>query len=227
MCGQVGRGASQFAVTHGLAGEEALTEQMRQEWATWREEQVRCRQVHSGHVSVGWYLRVWVHKWILRSGKVGGSSTELAVSCALCFRLQQHHNHRRMRTRRDRGSMTPSGSSAETPAERSSRVCIHGSTDRVPVSDTLVIIERIQLLDRRLCWLGLLTDVCGLVDDVAGTSTSGWRYKHPGRVGDSPLVGSGLYADAEAGAAVATGDGEEVRRKRRREGGSETVCTPS
>ena len=28
---------------------------------------------------------------------------------------------------------------------------------------------------------------------AAGTSTSGWRFKHPGRVGDSPLVGSGLY----------------------------------
>jgi isoaspartyl peptidase/L-asparaginase-like protein (Ntn-hydrolase superfamily) len=29
-------------------------------------------------------------------------------------------------------------------------------------------------------------------------------------VGDAPLVGSGLYADKDAGAAVATGDGEEV-----------------
>lgn len=44
-----------------------------------------------------------------------------------------------------------------------------------------------------------------------GTSTSGWRFKHPGRVGDSPLIGSGLYADSSVGAAVATGDGEEVR----------------
>jgi isoaspartyl peptidase/L-asparaginase-like protein (Ntn-hydrolase superfamily) len=44
----------------------------------------------------------------------------------------------------------------------------------------------------------------------AGTSTSGWKYKHPGRVGDAPLVGSGLYCDGSVGAAVATGDGEEV-----------------
>lgn len=44
-----------------------------------------------------------------------------------------------------------------------------------------------------------------------GTSTSGWKFKHPGRVGDSPLVGSGLYCDGEVGAAAATGDGEEVR----------------
>ncbi|GAB5037909.1 n-(beta-n-acetylglucosaminyl)-l-asparaginase [Nannochloropsis oceanica] len=47
---------------------------------------------------------------------------------------------------------------------------------------------------------------------AAGTSTSGWRFKHPGRVGDSPLVGSGLYADNSVGAAVATGDGEEIMR---------------
>ncbi len=38
-----------------------------------------------------------------------------------------------------------------------------------------------------------------------------WRFKLPGRVGDSPLIGSGLYCDGDAGAAVATGDGEEVR----------------
>ena len=44
------------------------------------------------------------------------------------------------------------------------------------------------------------------------TSTSGWPYKHPGRVGDAPLVGSGLYADSRVGAAVATGDGEEIMR---------------
>ncbi|TFJ87421.1 hypothetical protein NSK_001753 [Nannochloropsis salina CCMP1776] len=47
---------------------------------------------------------------------------------------------------------------------------------------------------------------------AAGTSTSGWRFKHPGRVGDSPIVGSGLYADSAVGGAVATGDGEEIMR---------------
>ncbi|CAM9106655.1 unnamed protein product [Discosporangium mesarthrocarpum] len=47
---------------------------------------------------------------------------------------------------------------------------------------------------------------------VAGTSTSGWKFKHPGRVGDAPVVGAGLYCDNTAGAAVATGDGEEILR---------------
>ncbi len=47
---------------------------------------------------------------------------------------------------------------------------------------------------------------------VVGVSTSGLAWKLPGRVGDSPIVGAGGYADAEAGAACATGVGEEVIR---------------
>lgn len=47
---------------------------------------------------------------------------------------------------------------------------------------------------------------------VAACSTSGLAWKLPGRVGDSPIFGAGLYADDEAGAAVATGVGEEIWR---------------
>lgn len=43
-------------------------------------------------------------------------------------------------------------------------------------------------------------------------TTSGLSYKTPGRVGDSPLIGAGLYVDNEAGAAGATGVGEEIIR---------------
>jgi isoaspartyl peptidase/L-asparaginase-like protein (Ntn-hydrolase superfamily) len=43
-------------------------------------------------------------------------------------------------------------------------------------------------------------------------STSGLAHKLPGRVGDSPLIGAGLYADNSAGAAGATGVGEEIIR---------------
>lgn len=43
-------------------------------------------------------------------------------------------------------------------------------------------------------------------------TTSGLAFKMPGRVGDSPVIGAGLYADDEAGAAGATGVGEEVIR---------------
>jgi len=41
-------------------------------------------------------------------------------------------------------------------------------------------------------------------------TTSGLAYKMAGRVGDSPIIGSGLFVDNEIGAAVATGLGEEV-----------------
>ena len=47
---------------------------------------------------------------------------------------------------------------------------------------------------------------------AAAVSTSGLGLKLPGRVGDSPLSGSGFYADDEAGAAAATGVGEEIMK---------------
>src|SRR5262245_40012415 len=43
-------------------------------------------------------------------------------------------------------------------------------------------------------------------------TTSGLAHKLPGRVGDSPLIGSGLYVDNDAGAAGGTGVGEEIIR---------------
>lgn len=45
-------------------------------------------------------------------------------------------------------------------------------------------------------------EVCGT------TTTSGLAWKIPGRVGDSPIIGAGLYVDGEAGAAGSTGRGE-------------------
>lgn len=43
-------------------------------------------------------------------------------------------------------------------------------------------------------------------------TTSGLAYKMAGRVGDSPIIGAGLFVDNEVGAAVATGLGEEVMK---------------
>lgn len=59
--------------------------------------------------------------------------------------------------------------------------------------DTVSIIAR----DQR----GKLAGAC---------STSGMAFKVPGRVGDSPIIGHGLYVDQDAGAAAATGNGELV-----------------
>ncbi|HEY7425917.1 MAG TPA: N(4)-(beta-N-acetylglucosaminyl)-L-asparaginase [Gemmataceae bacterium] len=61
--------------------------------------------------------------------------------------------------------------------------------------DTVTVLA----LDRK----GSLGGVC---------TTSGLAHKLPGRVGDSPLIGSGLYVDNTAGAAGGTGMGEEIIR---------------
>ncbi|MFK7843822.1 MAG: N(4)-(beta-N-acetylglucosaminyl)-L-asparaginase [Rhodothermales bacterium] len=49
-------------------------------------------------------------------------------------------------------------------------------------------------------------DLAGNISSV--TTTSGLSYKIPGRVGDSPIIGAGLYCDNEVGAAGSTGRGE-------------------
>lgn len=49
--------------------------------------------------------------------------------------------------------------------------------------------------------------------NIAGAcTTSGMAYKMAGRVGDSPIIGAGLFVDNEIGGATATGVGEEVIR---------------
>lgn len=47
---------------------------------------------------------------------------------------------------------------------------------------------------------------------AAATSTGGTQHKWPGRVGDTPVIGAGTYADDEIGAASATGWGEGILR---------------
>lgn len=47
---------------------------------------------------------------------------------------------------------------------------------------------------------------------ASGVSTSGWAWKYPGRVGDSPIIGAGNYADQRFGAACCTGRGEMAQR---------------
>ena len=59
--------------------------------------------------------------------------------------------------------------------------------------------------------------VCMLVLDARGMlaascTTSGLAFKLPGRVGDSPVVGAGLFVDGDVGAAVCTGVGEVALR---------------
>ncbi|MGP1273656.1 MAG: isoaspartyl peptidase/L-asparaginase [Phycisphaerales bacterium] len=62
-----------------------------------------------------------------------------------------------------------------------------------PTHDTVGILTRAKD--------GRLAGVC---------TTSGMAFKAPGRVGDSPIIGQGLYVDQRAGAACATGTGELI-----------------
>lgn len=73
-------------------------------------------------------------------------------------------------------------------------------------------------------WVRLATDperAQGTVNFIAqdgdghiasGVSTSGWAWKYPGRIGDSPIIGAGNYADNRYGAAACTGMGEMAIR---------------
>ncbi len=47
---------------------------------------------------------------------------------------------------------------------------------------------------------------------AAANSTGGTFFKHPGRVGDTPIIGCGLYADNTLGAAACTGWGEQIMK---------------
>ena len=58
---------------------------------------------------------------------------------------------------------------------------------------------------------------CALVRDdfgnlACGVSTSGWAWKYPGRIGDSPIIGAGCYADNRYGAVGCIGTGEMAIR---------------
>ena len=55
----------------------------------------------------------------------------------------------------------------------------------------------------------------------AATSTSGWAWKYPGRLGDSPVCGAGFYADSRFGAVACTHTGEMTIRQ----GTAKTVIT--
>ena len=80
-----------------------------------------------------------------------------------------------------------------------------GQRDNAPEPQDINVDERNH---DTVTVLGL--DTAGHLGGVC--TTSGLAYKRPGRVGDSPIIGAGLYVDDEAGAAGATGVGEEIIR---------------
>ncbi|GLS31223.1 L-asparaginase [Mesorhizobium albiziae] len=74
-----------------------------------------------------------------------------------------------------------------------------------PLSRTITDPERVRDTTVFLC-----RD--GSTGIHAATSTSGWAWKYPGRLGDSPIPGAGFYADSRYGAAACTHTGEMTMR---------------
>ena len=69
--------------------------------------------------------------------------------------------------------------------------------------------EPVQIDENNHDTIGMLAldshgNICG------ACTTSGLAWKYHGRVGDSPIIGAGMYADNDVGAACATGRGESV-----------------
>ena len=86
--------------------------------------------------------------------------------------------------------------------------------------DPMTTVENIEEENRKKEMEGQMQnhDTIGMLaldksDNLSGAcSTSGLAFKMHGRVGDSPIIGAGLFVDNEIGAATATGVGEEVVR---------------
>jgi isoaspartyl peptidase/L-asparaginase-like protein (Ntn-hydrolase superfamily) len=92
----------------------------------------------------------------------------------------------------------PDAKKKDAPPEKNMPVRADGAAD-INISEFNHDTVTVLALDAK----GHLGGVC---------TTSGLAYKLPGRVGDSPIIGAGLYVDDEAGAAGATGVGEEIIR---------------
>lgn len=98
-------------------------------------------------------------------------------------------------------------------------VAVDQSTDRLPPPPRPIDAAgggRLFGGDDERRWTGHDT-IGALALDASGglagaVSTSGTPFKRPGRVGDVPIVGHGLYVDPPVGAAVATGTGELIMR---------------
>ncbi len=97
----------------------------------------------------------------------------------------------------ERSAFEPTGRRGNEP---------HHDPAAVAVLDDVVWIDGVPHTSGTIHCSGLNAD-----GDLAGvTTTSGLSWKLPGRVGDSPIIGAGLYTENEVGSAGATGRGEAV-----------------
>ena len=103
-----------------------------------------------------------------------------------------------------------------SPTEKAAREWFSRVQANVPAERLPALLQRREMAP----WVSLTRDpqrVAGTVDVIAidamghiasGVSTSGWSWKYPGRLGDSPIIGAGNYCDNRYGAAACTGFGE-------------------
>ncbi len=83
------------------------------------------------------------------------------------------------------------------------------SHERDPGYEAGLSMVRDGLIREGSFWGTINCDAIGPNGDICGvTTTSGLAWKIPGRTGDSPILGAGLYVDNEVGAAGSTGRGE-------------------
>ena len=86
------------------------------------------------------------------------------------------------------------------------------SPDRFEAGDAVGLeMAREGLIDANHLWGTINCNAVGPRGEICGvTTTSGLAWKMPGRVGDSPILGAGLYVRQDAGAAGSTGRGEST-----------------
>ena len=88
------------------------------------------------------------------------------------------------------------------------------STDIPQLTDDTPLLDWVKLATdpERVAGTVNFIAIDGAGDIASGVSTSGWAWKYPGRIGDSPIIGAGNYADNRYGACACTGMGEMAIR---------------
>ena len=88
-------------------------------------------------------------------------------------------------------------------------------SDKIPeITDETPLLDLVKLATDPERVKGTVNFIAidGNGDIASGVSTSGWAWKYPGRIGDSPIIGAGNFADNRYGACACTGMGEMAIR---------------
>ena len=194
----VGSGAQEFAHMMGFEIEDDLnTDRSRELWLDWKQ---RIDPSHFPDPRRG-----------RRGGAGSGNGAGADGGGALGSRAGADGGAMSSEAGADGGAM-----SSEAGADRGA---IGSRTRREELASARAALEarhhagldmvREGLIDENSFWGTINCDGIGPGGDICGvTTTSGLAWKIPGRAGDSPILGAGLYVDGDIGAAGSTGRGE-------------------